>query len=256
MIKNIINEIKSAFKSKITFWYFIGIVAAVLLANVAVLAFRVIYGANEGTYAYNLMEYATWCFIIPYYTCVVIADIVFGKEYPNPNIRNGNTSGLNRVQIYLSKLIAGFVLALVLALTTAVVLIVVTSLFQIKDGLLTWYSITDFFGKFAIAIPLWFAGLSFGQMFLFINKKKKIAYIEFFGLTLVLPRLIMFFAAEPFMWAFFRLIRTYTLTQNFSLIPYLADPARNVPLTIALGIIYGIIAAVVGCVYYSKKKFD
>lgn len=254
MMTYIMSEIKNAFKKKYTIAYFIGIVVLILIANIAVVGFRIIYGANEGTYAYNLLEYATWCFVIPYYTCIFIADIGFGKDYPNPHIKDGHTSKLSRVQVYLSKLITSVVLGAVFTVFAIVALLVITTLFQLKDGVVSWYSIQDFLGKVSIALPLWFAGVSFGQMFLFMFSKKRYAYLAFYVLTLIVPRTIMFFAAEPFKVAVFRFLRTYTLTQNFSLIPYLADPARNVPLTITLGILYGVIALVVGCVMYNKKK--
>lgn len=256
MSKNIFLEFKKAISRKYSLMYVLCIAALVLIANIAVIAFRAIYGANEGTYAYNLVEYATWCFVLPYYTCIFIADIVFGKDYPNPLIRNGHTNRLNRTQMYLSKLVAALLLALVFVVIAVVALFAITSIFQISDGIVSWYSICDFLEKMVIAFPLWFAGVSFGLMFLFVFPKKKYAFIGFFVLTLAIPRLIMLLAAEPFKIPAFRLIRKYTITQNFSLIPYPADPARNVSLTVAVGLIYGVIATIIGCIYYNKKKFD
>jgi len=255
MIKYIFTQLNTALHRKYTYVYIIGILALCVVANAAVVGFRMIYGTNEGTYAYNLMVYATWCFVIPYYSCIVIADMIFGKEYPNPMIKDKDTKDLSRTQLYLSKLIASALLALIFAIIAFVFLLLTTSLFQISEGMVKGYQITDFLGKMIIAVPLWIAGVAFGNMFLFVFEQKKKAFIGFFILTLVIPRLIMALAAEPFKWAFFRFLRTYTITQNFSLIPYPADPARNVPLTIALGVIYTIIATVVGIVVYKKKKF-
>lgn len=255
MISNILREFKTAFKRKYTLAYVIGILALCVIANAAVVGFRMIYGTNEGTYAYNLMVYATWCFVIPYYSCIFIADMVFGKEYPNPYIKDNFTKNLNRTQIYLSKLFAAILLAVFFVVVAFLFLLGTTALFQIKDGFVAGYEIKDFLDKMCIAIPLWVAGIAFGMMFLFICEKKKFAYLGFFILTLIIPRGIMELAGEPLRLAPFRAIRTYLITQNFSLIPYPADPARNVPLTIALGFIYAIIATVIGCVYYNKKNF-
>ena len=112
----------------------------------------------------------------------------------------------------------------------------------------------DFLGKVAIAIPLWFAGVSFGMMFLVIFPKKKIAIISYYIMSFVIPRIIMVFAAEPFKVGFMRVIRKYTITQNISLVPYPADPSRNVTITIVIGLLYGTIATVIGCIYYKKSK--
>ena len=256
MIKNILSELKKSLGQKYTYMYFAGIIILVLIANIAVVAFRIIYGANEGTYAYNLLEYATWCFIIPYYTCIFIADIGKGEKYPDPCIKNGTTSGLSRSQMYLSKLIVSFIIGIIFMIVAIIALLGITSLFQLRDGGLTSYAVSDFFEKMFIAMPIWYAGVSFGMMFLIIFEKKKYAMLSYFGLTLVIPRIIMFFAAEPFKIAVFRLIRKYTLTQNMSLIPYPADPSRNVTLTIVLGLLYGTIATVIGCICYNRKKLS
>lgn len=256
MIGNILREFKTAFRRKYTYVYIIGILALCVIANAAVVGFRMIYGTNEGTYAYNLMVYATWCFVLPYYSCIFISDMVFGKEYPNPYIKDNYTKDLNRTQIYLSKLFAAILLAVVFVVVAFLFLLGTTTLFQIKDGFVTGYEIVDFLEKMVIAIPLWIAGIAFGMMFLFVFEKKKFAYIGFFILTFLIPRGIMELAGEPLRLAPFRAIRTFLITQNFSLIPYPADPARNVPLTIFLGFLYAIVATIVGCTVYNKKKFQ
>lgn len=253
MFKYIWHEFKEALNRKTTYLYIAGIFALCLIANAAVVGFRMIYGTNEGTYAYNLIEYATWCFIIPYYSCIFIADIAFGKTYPNPQIRNGLTAKLTRSLIYLSKLFVSIILAMMYLVVAFVFLIGLTTIFQMRDGNITSYSIVDFLNKMAIAIPLWIAGLAIAMMCLFMFEKRKMAFIWYFVITLVIPRLIMLLAAEPFRIDFFRFLRRYTISQNFSLIPYPADPARSVPLTIALGIIYTVVATVIGCIAYSRK---
>lgn len=252
----IARELRKALKRKYTYSYVLGILALCLLANIAIMAFRTIYGTNEGTYAYNLIEYATWCFVIPYYSCIFIADMAFGKEYPNPYIKDNVTKKLNRTQIYFSKLITEIILAVVFVVIAFVLLISITTLFQFRDGTISAYTIRDFSQKMLYATPLWIAGISFGNMFLFLFEDKKKAYICFFVLTFAFPRIVMQLAAEPLELAPFKFIRTYLITQNFSLIPYPADPTRNIPLTIALGFIYAAIASIIGAVYYRKKKVD
>lgn len=254
MFQYIARDLKTALHRKHTYVYVIGIFVLCLVCNIAVVAFRTIYGTNEGTYAYNIIEYATWCFIIPYYSCIFIADLGFGKTYPNPQIKDKVTKNMSRGAIYLSKLIVELVLAVLFMAIAVLALLGITTLFQFRDGTISAYSIKDFLSKMVVAIPLWFAGVSFGNMFLFIFENKKKAYIGFFLLTLVIPRIIMFFAAEPFSVSFFRFIRTYLISQNFSLLPYPADPARNVTLIVLSGIAYAIISSVIGIVYYKKKQ--
>ncbi|MCR5733784.1 MAG: hypothetical protein K6G22_04165 [Lachnospiraceae bacterium] len=255
MFRYIAIELKTALTRKMTRYYIIGILALCLLANLAVVGFRMVYGTNEGTFAYNIIEYATWCFVIPYYTCIIIADIAFGKPYPNPHIKDGHTASLNRTQIYLGKVIASVLLAIIFAIAACALLIFITVLFHLSDGTIKLYNITDFFGKMVYAIPLWMAGIGIANMFLFMFEDRKKAYIGYFLLTLVLERGIMLLAAEPLEIEFFKSLRRLTVTQNFSLIPYPADPARNIPLTIAVGIIYFVVSTVIGAVVYNKKEF-
>jgi len=243
----LMNALREFFKNKYSRMYMIGIVALILLANIAVVAFRLIYGANEGTYAYNIIEYATWCFVIPYYSCIFIADI--GTHCLGAAVDNSSS-----VQSFLGKFLLNIMMSVVFMLIAVISLFAITCLFHLNDGLMEWYDVTDFLGKMMIAVPLWLAGLSFATMFMFIFEKKRYAYIAFFVLTLIIPRVIMLFAAEPFSIGLFRFLRTYTITQNMSLIPYPADPARNVLLTIILGIIYTIVGIAVACIYCNKKQ--
>lgn len=242
----IINEFRKALKSRPSRIYIIAIAGACLLANVAVLAFRTIYGSNEGTFAYNILVYATWCFVIPYYSCIFIADIVYGEGRIRP--------GLSRTQFYLSKLSASVLLAMAFLLITVVTLFIVTILFHLSDGTIGHTDIFDFLEKMVYAIPLWLAGIGFANMFLFGFSDRKKAYIFYFLLTVVLERGIMLLAAEPFRLEPFRLIRTVTVTQLFSLIPYPADPARNIPLTVSLGFFYLIVSSGIGIYRYNRRK--
>jgi len=130
-----------------------------------------------------------------------------------------------------------------------------TTVFQFRDGTLESYVVKDFVEKMLLATPMWVAGVSIGNMCLFVTKSKKKAFITFFVIVLVIPRLIMYFAAEPFEWIIFKDIRYCLITQNFSILPYSADPNRSVPMIIAIGCLYTVISNVVGIIAFNKKKF-
>jgi len=255
MIKYIARNLERALRRRYTLAYMLGIVALCLLANIAVVGFRMIYGTNDGTFAYNIIDYATWCFVIPYYSCIFIADIVFGKIYPNPRIKDNITKNLKRTQIYFSKLISSLIMAIIFLIAAFLILILTTTVFQYSDGTMQWWVVEDFLLKMCLALPLWLAGISIANMCLFMTKNKKKAFVNFFFLTLLIPRTIMFFAAEPFEWIAFKTARVYLISQNFSLLPYPADPERNVLLIILIGILYMVIANVVGVIAFNKKKF-
>ncbi len=255
MLQYISRDLKTVIRRRYTLAYVIGIVALCLIANIAVVGFRMIYGTNDGTFAYNLIEYATWCFILPYYSCICIADIVFGKLYPNPRIKDKVTKNMSRTQIYFSKFIASVLLAMVFLIIAFAFLMGTTTLFQLGDGTMHLWVVQEFLDKMWLALPLWIAGVSIANMCLFITKHKVKAYATFIVITLAVPRVIMFFAAEPFEWGIFRNLRIFLISQNFSLLPYPADPNRSVPLIIGIGIVYSIVANVVGVIAFNKKKF-
>ena len=59
MFRYIARDFRTALHRRYTYAYVIGIFALCLIANIAVVAFRMIYGTNEGTYAYNILNYTT-----------------------------------------------------------------------------------------------------------------------------------------------------------------------------------------------------
>lgn len=251
MIRYIFRELKTAYKTKMAKILALSVLAICLLANLAVMAFTLIYGSNiDGVLGSNVLAFATWCFPIPYLATILFADLVFGT-YPDPHIKDSITKNMSRTAVYLSEFLSGLIVALSYMILAFVVLLITTRIFH-SD--ITSYDISLFLENMLVAVPLWIAGVSFGFMFLFIFESKKRAYIYFFILTLVIPRFIMFFAAEPFSLNFFIVVRKILISQSFGHIPYIADPERNVVFIIGQGIVYTIISCIVGIVAYIKKE--
>ena len=207
MIKYILTQFDTSLRRKSAYVYFAGIFALCIIANIAVIAFRGIYGTNEGTYAYNIMEF-----------------------------------------------VASLMLALVFLVITFVVLVATTAAFHAGDDrTLDSEAIRIFCGKLFLSLPLFFAGISFAVMCLFVFEDKKKAFAGFYVITLFIPRLIIFLAGDSCNISFFKMLRTYTISQCFTLIPYPLNPDRNVPLMIALGFGYAVLSIVIGIIIYNKK---
>ena len=264
MPRYIFSSFREAFASKLAKVYLIGTVVLILIANIAVICFRFIYGSNEGTFSYNVFEYASWCFLIPYYSCILIALMAFGEDYIKPKekgtpvpISKGNGTydviALKPWQIYVSKLIASVMLAIVFLLFAFIVLYVTTTLFHINEGFILWGVVKSFLSKAALSLPLWFAGISFAIMFLFMFEKKWLAVAGFSLVTVIVPQLIRIFSLDSFKIEFFRSIRRYTITQSFGLVPYPSYPERSVPLIITIGLVYAILAIIIGICLYNRK---
>ena len=253
MRKYIAAEIKATFKRKITFQYTMGIFILCLLANFAMIAFRKIYGTNDGSYANNLIGFAPQFFFIPYYSTIFIADIVFGKEYPNPHIKTGITNGLSRMKLYLGKLLSAFVIGAFFLIIAIVAFLGITFLFLAADGSIVLYTITDFCQIALFAVPLWIAGVSIGNMSLFLVKKKRDAYLIFIGLVVIIPRIIIWLASEAIAFWPCKMLRDYVLlTPRFKDLPFYAT--RNLTQIIVLSVIFTIVSSIIGLYAFQKKE--
>ena len=248
MGKFLINDFKRAIGSKGAKWYLIGTAILILVANIAVICFRFIYGSNEGTFAYNVFEYASWCFLIPYYSCILLGMIAMGPRYVRPqDVR------MKPAAVYIEKLIVSVMLAAVFLVAAFVMLYVITLLFHINEGIIKWPIVKNFLNKAFLSLPLWFAGISFAMMFLFIFEKRLKAVIGFAIVTVVIPQIIRILSLDSFKFGFARVIRRYTITQSFGLVPYPSYPDRSVPLIVTIGLVYGIAAVIIGITIYTRK---
>ena len=251
MGKYILNDFKRAMGSKWTRIYMLAGLVLILLANIAVICFRFIYGSNEGTFAYNVFEYASWCFLIPYYSCIVIGDIAIGRGGDRPEQAG---TKLKPWQYYISKLVIAIMLAVCFFVAAFITLYVVTALFHINEGAIPWPVIKLFLSKAAVALPLWFAGISFAIMFLLTFERRILSYGYFAILVFVFPQCIRIFSLDSFKFEFFRTIRRYTITQGFGLVPYPSYPERSVPLIVAIGIVYGVMATLIGIIVFGRRQ--
>ena len=255
MVYYIISELKQAFKRKLCRSYFICIIIACLLANLAITVFRdLLYGINDGTYAYNLIMFAKGFFWIPYYSCIVLADIVFGETYPDPRIRNRSNRGLGRTGIYLGKLIAQWLLLFIFTVITTVLFLTVTAVFQIHDGTIDSSVVLDFIQNVAYAFPLLMAGVSISNMFLFLFDNKKRAYLFYIIFVVIIPRIIMLLSTDNFGLAPMHAIRELLLTPQFQSLQFYAT--LDIPKIIISSVIYIIISSVIGCMRFRNKKWQ
>lgn len=253
MIGYTLTQTLAALKKRYTLFYICGIVVLCLLANIAMLAFRTIYGMNDGSFGYNLIVFAEGVFVIPYYSCIFLSDIIFGKEYPNPYIRDKYTVGLHRWQIYIGKLIASILMGAVLFFIAFGVLILTTMLFCMNDGTIDTWVVLDFLEKASVALPLWIAGLSIGQMFLFAFDDKKKSFIGFYVLVLLIPRAIMLLASEKIHFAPCVWLSGILLTPQFNALQFFFTMDRGK--AIITGLIYTVISTALGITLFYRKKF-
>lgn len=248
------NEVTTALKKKGTYMYVAGIIILSLLANIAMVAFRSIYGMREGAFGSNLIYFAQWCFIVPYYSTILIVEIIFGKECPNPKIRNKVTIGLSRAKLYFGKLLSELCVSACFLIAAIICFIGITYIFMAADGSIEIWVVQDFCFAALRAVPLWITGIAIGNGLLFFFSRKRYAFITFFCLLIVFPRLDMFLAAEPLKWEVCHFIKEFLLlTPRFNELPYYAT--LNMPKIMILSIVYTACFTALGLWAYYKKEF-
>ena len=250
----IANQVGQTLKQKGVLYYLLSAAVLCVAANVSMLAFRTIYGINDGSYGYNLLLFAEWCFVIPYYSTIFIVQIVFGKECPNPRIRNKVTIGLKRIHLYLGQFFAELIVAAFFCVASCVLFIGITYLFMFADHSIELWAIGDFLQKAVIAVPLWIAGLAISHMLFYVCKKKRYAYGLFTLFVGILPRVVILFAAHPFEIPVMMWLKDYILlTPRFNELPYFYT--LNIPQIIVASLIYTVLACAVGIFAYNKKEY-
>ncbi len=234
--------------------FIIGILAAVLVANLSMTAFRdIIYGMNDGTFAYNLIMFAKGFFWLPYYALIFVADEVLGPDYPDPRLRDKSTIGLSRRQIFIGKLITEILVLFICALFATVAFLVITPLFQVHDGTIDISVILDFLESVVYAMPLFIAGVSLANMFCFVFIPRKKAFLMFFLFVIVIPRVIMIFATDRFAFPPALFLRNFLLTPQFQELQFYAT--RDVPKVVISSLIYIVLSSVYGGYCFEKKEF-
>ena len=122
------------------------------------------------------------------------------------------------------------------------------------DGSIELWVVQDFCRAALTAVPLWIAGVAIGHGLLFFFPKKRYAFITFFALVLVFPRIIMFMAAEPLKIEACHWIKEYLLlTPRFNELPFYAT--LDMPKIMILSSVYSISFIALGLWAYYKKEF-
>ncbi|MCR4890850.1 MAG: hypothetical protein K5989_01495 [Lachnospiraceae bacterium] len=257
------RELKSIFRKKSTWFFLLSIVLVTVVANLSMIIFRKwIYGTRDGTFSYNLIIFAEGFFWIPYYCSIFISDIAFGKKYPLPSDYwgqgddrstggNGEPDSPTATQIYFSKLLTAFILLLIFAVFAAGAFLLLTPLMQIHDGTIDSYVIDDFLESVKNALPLFLAGISMANMFLFGTKQKKKAYLLFAVFVILLPRLIMFLATDRIRILPCVFASKYLITPQFQALQFFAT--RDVPKAYVTGLIYVLFSSAIGLSLYRRQ---
>jgi hypothetical protein len=256
MLLYIGSEFSRAIRSREFKKYTLVILIVSVLANLSIIAFRdYVYGTNDGTYGYNIIMFAGGFFWLPYYATIFVAEMLFGKTYPDPYIKDRVTKNLRRRHIYIGKTLAALLMLAVFAVLTFVIFIVTSTVFQLSTGSLSADVVKDFGVNVLCAVPLLMVGVSIGMMMLFCFENRVWALLAFWAVTIVIPRIIMLLGAEPISIDFFRFIKDEILiTPQFTTLQFFAS--RDVKQIIISSAIYIAISSFIGLMAFRGKQID
>lgn len=136
-----------------------------------VTAFMVLckYNAGNGASLNFFLMNLPPLFMTGLFLVLMVSDMVFSDQYKFNTLKNEASYGLPRTRIYLGKLIATALAAVVIC---AIIILfyagIAAILFPVEEGM--GEVLTHLGQTLALSLPLWFGGLGFGYMLLFVMK--------------------------------------------------------------------------------------
>lgn len=141
--------------------------------------------------------------VLGLYFTVLVGDIVFAGQYKNGTLKNEVSFGLPRWRIYLGKMIAQMMTALVMCFVMMVYYVALCALVLPADGTVSNYEALQEFGTLLLcALPVWLGTQSMVCACLFLIKGGTAAAITAVGIIALLPigveLLGLIYGAYPF----------------------------------------------------------
>lgn len=141
--------------------------------------------------------------VLGLYFTVLAGDIVFAGQYKNGTLKNEVSFGLPRWRIYLGKMIAQMMTAVVMCFVMMVWYVALSALVLPADGTVSNYEALQEFGTLLLcALPVWLGTQSMVCACLFLIKGGTAAAITAVGIIALLPLgvelLGLLYGAYPF----------------------------------------------------------
>lgn len=158
---------------------------AFILGGVAAFMLLCKYNAGSGATLNFFLTNLPTLFLTGLYLVLMVSDMVYSDQYKFNTLKNEASFGLPRVRIYLGKLIATAMAAVVIcAIIILFYTVFAAVLFPMEEGI---EEVLKHLGQtLLLSLPLWLGGLGFGYMLLFVMKGSTSAtmvYVLVMGMT-------------------------------------------------------------------------
>ncbi len=190
------------------------------------------------------------------YLLMLVADIVFSEQYKYNTLKNEVSFGLSRLRIYLGKLIAAVLTAVVLSVLMVVGYILLAFL-MFPTGEEFIGSLQTFGLSLLMSIPLWLGGLGFFTMLQFMLKGSTAASIVYVMLIAILGSgfLELMEVFIPTLEPAAKLVRIISLSTPFNFLNQYG-PKALMGYSWALGMSWLVLSTVMGIIGFRKKEIS
>ena len=229
---------------------------AVILGGIACMLLLLKYNVGPGADFSFLAGALVFVLSTGLYLVVLTCDMVFSDQYKHNTLKNEVSYGIPRWRIYLGKLAAAVITAVVLCvIILAFYLGLCLLLFPLGEGV--GETMTALGQALLMSFPLWLGGLGFFLMLLFLMKGSTAASIVYVLLTAVLGGgfLELFSALMPKLAPVFQLIQKCLLTTPFDRL-IREGAAGLIPYAWMLGMSWFILSTLVGLLLFRKREIS
>lgn len=220
-----------------------------------VTAFMVLckYNAGNGASLNFFLMNLPPLFMTGMFLVLMVSDMVFSDQYKFNTLKNEASYGLPRTRIYLGKLIATALAAVVIcAIIILFYAVLAAILFPVEDGM--GEVLTHLGQTLALSLPLWFGGLGFGYMLLFVMKGSTSAtmvYVLVLGMgDTILDLLEMI---QPRLSEVLETVRSWLLMTPFNQMDVSSAAIGHAWL---VGMSWLVVSTLVGVVVFQKREIN
>lgn len=183
--------------------------------------------------------------VFPLMLLPMLADVVFGEEWKEHTLKNTVAGGVNRVELYVSKLISSVLLGAVLAAVTLGVYCAASLLLLQRDAQFTDVFVRLFFERFGVACILYAAGTALAVLSISAFGKSSLSVFVFYGLVFLLKYLFALLRVPQ--------LNKYLLVSQFSA---LCGSAQDLRAASVVGAVSFAVFAVLGPVLFRKRNIE
>ena len=185
-------------------------------------------------------------FFFTYMCETMLSDCAFGDDCKHQTLKNTISYGFTRTQVYLGKLLAQLIVAVLAMVVIYTVLFVAAFVLLGRVDMAVGEVLSWYLGLLLRAFPIWLAGLSILNLLHFVLKDS-LVNVTYLGLTVLLPFVLTQFLSRS--WAFLQPVLPYLM---MNMMTDIAQVSLQWPWIIGLG--WTAVTTALGVALFARKE--